>query len=211
MIILGLTGSIGMGKSTTGAMLRNLGICVHDADRAVHALLAPGGRAVQAVCAAFPFCEFPQIYGEKDQDGCKPLKRKELSTLIFADDEQRKTLEGILHPLVREAQNEFIHTKKALGEKIIALDIPLLFETGGEDFVDYTITVSAPASVQKERVLNRPGMNLKKFNQILDHQMSDSEKCLRSDFVIQTGLGKAHTIKELKTMLKQIKEKSIII
>jgi len=207
MIILGLTGSIGMGKSTAGAMLRHLGIPLHEADEEVHTLLGPDGKAVPAVCTEFPLYEFPMIYGKKDKTGRRPLKRKELGALIFSDDEKREALEAILHPFIREAQNIFIRTQSVSGQKIIALDIPLLFETGGENLVDYIITMSAPAFIQKERVLSRTGMNNEKFKKILDRQMSDGEKCLRSNFIIHTGLGRAHMMKELKSVLQQIIEK----
>ena len=206
MIIIGLTGSIGMGKSTVAAMMQTLGVPVHDADETVHELLEPGGKGIQPVCAAFPYFEYPQIYGKKSGFAPRPLLRKELGAIVFADDEKRETLENILHPLVQESQTEFMRKHKALGVEIVALDIPLLFETGADQRVDYTINVSAPYEIQRARVLDRPGMTEEKFHAILERQMPDGEKCTRADYVLHTGLGRAHTMKELKTALRNIKE-----
>lgn len=206
MIIIGLTGSIGMGKSTVAAMMQTLGIAVHDADAEVHALLGPKGKAVPAVASAFPYYEFPQIYGRKDKDGRRSIKRSDLGKIVFSDDEKREKLESILHPFVHEAQREFIRVQKTLGRDMAALDIPLLFETGGENRVDFTINVSAPYEVQRARVLQRPGMDEDKFHAILERQMPDGEKCMRADFVIHTGLGRAHTMKELKAAIQSIRQ-----
>ena len=204
MIVIGLTGSIGMGKSTIAAMLEQLKIPVHEADAEVHRLLASKGRGFRAVAAAFPYFKFPQIYGKRNK--AYYLKRSEMGKIIFADDKARKKLEKILHPLVQDAQNQFIRKAKRAGHKIVALDIPLLFEIGGEKRVDVTLVASSPFAVQRARVLARPGMTEKKFRAILKRQMPDGEKRARADYVIPTGIGRAHTMKELKAVIRKIKE-----
>jgi dephospho-CoA kinase len=206
MIVLGLTGSIGMGKTTVAKMLRGLGVPVHEADAEVHNLLSPQGRAYDAVADAFPRIRYPQIYGRKTKSGDRFFNRKKLGELVFSDARKRALLESILHPLVREAQQHFIRSSKALRTPMIALDIPLLFETGGDRFVDFTINVSAPFEIQRARVLVRPGMTEEKFTAILDSQMPDAEKCRRADFVIRNGLGRAQTLKSLKAILSDIKK-----
>ncbi len=208
MIVIGLTGSIGMGKSTAAAMLETLKIPVHSADDAVHELLAPGGGAALAVGAAFPYFEFPKIYGRKTKSGARAIKRKEFGEIIFKNDKLRKKLENILHPLVQDKQNKFIRSGKNKGLDIIALDIPLLFEAGREEAVDYIIVVTAPYEIQRTRVLARPGMDEDKFQAILKRQMPDGEKCARADYVIHTGLGRAQTMKELKSALADIRKKN---
>ncbi|MGB4057399.1 MAG: dephospho-CoA kinase [Alphaproteobacteria bacterium] len=208
MIVIGLTGSIGMGKSTAAAMLETLKIPVHSADDAVHELLAPGGGAALAVGAAFPYFEFPKIYGRKTKSGARAIKRKEFGEIIFKNDKLRKKLENILHPLVQDEQNKFIRSGKNKGLDIIALDIPLLFEAGREEAVDYIIVVTAPYEIQRTRVLARPGMDEDKFQAILKRQMPDGEKCARADYVIHTGLGRAQTMKELKSALADIRKKN---
>ena len=204
MIVLGLTGSIGMGKTTTGAMLETLGVPVHDADAQVHVLLEPGGKGAEAVSEAFPCLKYPKLYPKKIK-GVRPIDRKALGKIVFRDNERRELLEEILHPLVQEEQQKFINKNNSLGVGIVALDIPLLFETGAEARVDYTVNVSAPHEVQRARVLDRPGMTEEKFGVILNRQMLDGEKCLRADFVVHTGLGRAHTMKELKKILLDLR------
>ncbi len=200
MIVIGLTGSIGMGKSTAAEMLRTLGVPVHCSDDAVHALFADTkGQAYTAICAAFPYFEYPQIYKNREID------RKALGKVVFGNDEARKKLENILHPLVRQSQDHFIRTQQKAGRSIVALDIPLLFETGAEQHVDVTAVVSAPYEIQRARVLARDGMDEEKFHAIVERQMSDGEKCARADYVIQTGLGRAETMQQIKTMLESIK------
>lgn len=207
MIVIGLTGSMAMGKSTVGTMMKNLGIPVHESDHAVHALLEINSPARRALAAAFPIYEFPEIYERKTKD----IKRKELGALVFNNKEYRETLERILHPFVKEAQKKFVKMQIAKGRKIVCLDIPLLFETGAEKRVDYTIVVSAPYHVQKERAMARPNMTEEKFHAILERQMPDKEKCLRADYVIKTGLGHAHSMKELKMALLDIRKNCGII
>lgn len=202
MIVLGLTGSIGMGKSTVAAMMNTLGIPVHDSDIAAHRLLEPKSEARLALAAAFPHYQYPQIYEKKTYN----INRRELGKIVFSDDEARERLEAIIHPMVRKSQTEFLRASKIKGARIAALDIPLLFETGAEARVDYTITVSAPYFLQRARVLARPDMSEEKFHAILSRQMPDAEKRARSDFVIQTGLGRAHSFSSLKEILESIRQ-----
>lgn len=176
MIRLGLTGSIGMGKSTVAAMLREAGVPVFDADAAVRAMQGPGGAALPAIEAAFP--------GTTGPDG---LDRVKLGQAVFGDAAALARLEAIMHPMVRDAQAAFLATHAQTA--IVALDVPLLFEKGGWRQVDATMVVSAPADVQRERVLARPGMTAEKFAAILATQMPDAEKRARADFLVDTGCG----------------------
>lgn len=204
MIVIGLTGSIAMGKTTIGSMMKNMNIPVHESDHVVHQLLQRNSIARPAIAAVFPFFEHPEIYDKKTKD----LKRKEFGDLIFNNDEHKATLESILHPLVQKSQNEFIRAETLKGRDIVCLDIPLLFETGADSRVDYSIVVSAPAFIQRERALSRPNMNEEKFIAILETQMPDAEKCTRADYVIKTGLGRAPAMKALKTALLDIRIKA---
>ncbi|MBN9073043.1 MAG: dephospho-CoA kinase [Rhizobiales bacterium] len=176
MIVLGLTGSIGMGKSTTAAMFRELGVPVHDSDEAVHRLYA--GKAAPLVEAAFPGTV---VEGRVD--------RNRLARCVVGDAAAMKRLESIVHPLVRADAYAFLAHHRAQGAPIAVLDIPLLFETGGEARVDRIVVVSAPADVQRARVMARPGMTEEKFAAILAAQMPDAEKRRRADFVVETGSG----------------------
>lgn len=203
MIVLGITGSIGMGKSTVADMLRNEGIPVHESDAEVHRLLSSDETARLAVAASFPYFEHPQIYTGKN----KTIDRAALGEIIFANDQKREALENILHPLVQEGQQKFLREAKKSNAKIAALDIPLLFETGAENRVDFTLVATAPYFVQRERVLARPGMTEEKLNAILLRQMPDAEKCARADFVVHTGLGRAETMKEIKGILAELNSK----
>ena len=204
MIVLGLTGSIAMGKTTIGTMMKTMNIPVHESDHIVHKLLQRSSIARPAIASAFPFFEHPEIYDKKTKD----LKRKEFGDLIFNNDAHKATLESILHPLVQKSQNEFIRAEALKGRDIVCLDIPLLFETGAESRVDYTIVVSAPYFIQRERVLSRPKMSEEKFLAILEQQMPDAEKCARADYVIKTGLGRAHAMKSLRIALLDIRIKA---
>ena len=195
MIILGLTGSIGMGKSTAAAMLRRLGVPVHDADAVVHALFAPGGRAVPAVRAAFP-----DVVGA---DGA--VDRKALGAQVFGDDAALRRLEAIVHPLVRAAEREFLARQRRRRARLVVLDIPLLFETHGERHCDLVAVVSAPAFLQAARVLARPGMTRERLNAVLTKQMPDGEKRRRADLVIPTGLGKGPAWKRLKLLVEKLR------
>ncbi|WP_207485382.1 dephospho-CoA kinase [Arenibaculum pallidiluteum] len=190
MIVLGLTGSIGMGKTTAARMLRRLGCPVHDSDAVVHALMARGGAAVAAVGAAFP---------GSVRDGA--VDRAALGASVFGDAAALKRLEAILHPRVRASQIRFLARSARRGVRIAVLDIPLLFESGSEGRVDVVAVVSAPFAVQRARVLARPGMTEAKFRAILARQMPDAEKRRRADFVVQTGLGRSATLKALKRIV----------
>jgi dephospho-CoA kinase len=204
MIVMGLTGSLAMGKSTLAAMLAADGIPVHDADQAVHALLAPGRAGYLAVAAAFPFFAEPDLYGRKDAHGRRPLDRAALGHKVFHDPAARKKLENLLHPLVQQGQAEFLRKARLKGLRLAVLDIPLLFETGAESRVDYTICASAPYAVQRARALQRPGMNEEKFNAIISAQMPDGEKRRRADFVVHTGLGHAYARRQLSGILNTV-------
>jgi dephospho-CoA kinase len=180
MRIIGLTGSIGMGKSTVAAMFERLGVPVFDADAGVRALQGPGGRALPAIEAAFP--------GTTSAAG---LDRVRLGAQVFGDPTALKRLERILHPLVGEAQSTFLGRHRL--KRAVVLDVPLLFEKGGWRRCDLTVVVSAPARVQRARVLARPGMTREKFAAILKTQLPDAEKRRRADVVIETGRGRRVT------------------
>ena len=176
MIVLGLTGSIGMGKSTTASLFAEAGLPVYSADAAVHALYS--GKAAPGVEAAFPGTV---------RDGV--VDREQLGLQVLGDGAALKRLEAIIHPLVREAEQTFLEEARAGGARAAVLDIPLLFETGGEKRCDRIIVVSAPAKVQRERVLARAGMTDEKFLAILEKQVPDAEKRQRADFVVDTSRG----------------------
>lgn len=178
MIILGLTGSIGMGKSATAGLFREQGVPVYDADAAVHALYAEGGAAVAAIEAAFP--------GVTESGA---IDRSRLRSRVIGDPGAMKRLEGIVHPLAGEAQFDFRRKADAEGAAFAVLDIPLLYETGGNRQCDYTLVVTAPASLQRERVLARPGMTPEAFEAILARQMPDAEKRALADFILSTAHG----------------------
>ncbi|HTZ79715.1 MAG TPA: dephospho-CoA kinase [Stellaceae bacterium] len=194
MIVLGLTGSLGMGKSTAAAMLRRLGVPVHDADAEVHRLLGPGGGAVKAVAKAFP----ATLAGDR-------IDRKALGHLVFDHPRALKRLEAILHPMVQAAERRFLARSRRRGVPVAVLDIPLLFETKGERRCDGVIVVSAPPAVQRQRVLRRPGMTAERFASVLARQMPDGEKRRRADWVVPTGLGKAVTLNHLKKVLREVR------
>ncbi len=196
-IVLGLTGSIGMGKSTAADMLRQMGVAVFDADAVVHKLQAPGGRAVSAIARAFP-----------DLVSGGVLDRARLAKRAFEAPDVLRRLEHILHPLVHEAETRFLRVA-ALGRRPLAvLDIPLLFESGAERRCDYTLVVTAPPFVQAARVLKRPGMTSARFRAVLDKQMSDLEKRRRADFVVPTGAGRHYTRCVLREIVRQTRHPS---
>ena len=176
MFILGLTGSLGMGKSTTARFFAEEGVPVHDADAVVHHLYE--GEAAGAIEAAFPGTT---AGGKVDRD--------QLAARVLGDSAALRRLETIVHPLVQEAERRLLAEAEARGEKIAVLDIPLLFETGGEERVDAVVVVSAPPEVQRSRALERPGMTVDKLDAILAKQMPDSEKRRRADFVVDTSRG----------------------
>lgn len=192
MIVLGLTGSIGMGKTTAAKSFRRLGVPVHDADAAVHALFAKGGAAVKPVEAAFPGVA---------RDGA--VDRDRLSQKVLGRPEALKRLEAIVHPLVRANADRFLKTVAAHGAKLAVLDIPLLFETGGGERCDAVAVVSAPAWLQAQRVLRRPGMTAAKLAAIRARQMPDAEKRRRADFVIPTGIGRGYSHRRIRAIIAE--------
>jgi len=191
MILLGLTGSIGMGKSETAKMFRREGIPVFDADASVHTLFAKGGKAVGPVGAAFP---------DVIVDGA--VDRKALGAQVFGDTEALRKLESIVHPLVGAERQRFLKRASAEGRPMVVLDVPLLFETGGERFVDASVVVSAPAFLQAQRVLARPGMDMARLAAIRVQQTPDAEKRKRADFVVPSGLGKAPALQAVRRIVK---------
>jgi dephospho-CoA kinase len=193
-VIIGLTGSIGMGKSTAATMLRRAGIRVFDADRAVHRMMATGGEAVPALAAAFSAC------ARTDADtGNISIDRACLSKHVANNPDDLKQLEIILHPLVRQAQQRARRDAACAKAPELVLDIPLLFETGGDQRCDLVIVVTAPVFLQRQRVMARPGMTQQKFKLLLGKQIPDKTKRCRADLVIQTGIGRKPT----RTMLFQ--------
>ena len=178
--ILGLTGSIGMGKSAVAAMLRGLGVPVFDADAAVHELQGPGGACVEPIERAFPGTTGPQ-----------GVDRQRLGAAVFGNAEALRRLEAIVHPEVAELRRAFLADNA--GAPLIVFDIPLLYEKTGQHGLDAVAVVSAPAEMQRERVLARPGMTVEKFEQILKLQVPDAEKRARADHVIDTGVSLAET------------------
>jgi len=197
VIVLGLTGSIGMGKSTAAAMLRRLGAPLFDADLAVHRLLAPSGAAVPAVSAAFPGVE-------KEAGG---IDRAQLGQRVFTDPAALRRLEAILHPMVAAEERRFLARSRARRVPLAVLDIPLLFETGAERRCDYVLVVSASALVQRQRVLRRPGMNEIRLDAILRKQMPDYRKRQHADFVVRTGASRGLTLRRLKSIVRLLRER----
>lgn len=195
MIVLGLTGSIGMGKSTVAKMFAEEGAPSFDSDAAVHALYAPGGAAVVPVEQAFP--------GVARDGG---IDRAALSARVVGNSQALKLLEQIVHPLVRQAQANFLARHRAAGTQAVVLDIPLLFESTGTQAVDKIVVVSAPAEVQRARVLARPGMTEAKFTDLLSRQTPDAEKRARADFVIDTGGSLDATRAQVRAVLDALRE-----
>ncbi len=198
MIIVGLTGSIGMGKSTTAAMFADAGAAVFDADQAVAELYGPGGAAVAPIADAFPGCA-------SAADG---VDRSKLSASLQANPEGFEVLEHIVHPLVAQSRARFFQQAEKDGRQIVVLDIPLLFETGQADQVDAVVVVSAPAEVQRERVLTRPGMTAAKFEAILARQIPDAEKRQKADFIIETDKGLTAAREQVDIVIKALLEPS---
>ncbi|MBZ9938024.1 dephospho-CoA kinase [Mesorhizobium sp. BR1-1-16] len=193
MITLGLTGSIGMGKSTTAAMFAARGGAVYNADMAVHALYRPGGAAVGPVGALFP---------DALKDGA--IDRGVLGTLVQNDPARLAALEAVVHPLVRAEERRFRQAAQTAGCLVAVLDIPLLLETQGENRVDAVVVVSAPGAIQRERVLARPGMTEARFVAILTRQMPDEEKRRRAHFIVPTGEGLARADRAVADILRAL-------
>jgi len=191
MFVLGLTGSLGMGKSTTARFFAEEGVPVHDADAVVRRLYE--GEAAAAIEAAFPGTT---TAGKVD--------REKLAARVLGDVGALTRLEAIVHPLVQEAERRLLAEAEARGEKVAVLDIPLLFETGGEERVDAVVVVSAPADVQRARTLERPGMTVDKLDAILARQMPDHEKRRRADFVVDTSRGFEAARAEVRAILDAV-------
>lgn len=194
MKILGLTGGVGMGKSTASAMLRRMGVPVYDADTAVHRMMGKGGIAVAAVAAAFPGVE---------RDGA--IDRAALGRRVFGDDAAMKRLESIIHPLVRQDEARFLNAMRRRGAGLVVMDVPLLFESRRHERYDATMVVTAPAFLQRARVLARPGMTQARLAAIKARQMPDAEKRRRADFIVPSGLGRAVTWRCLRRVLRGFK------
>lgn len=194
MLIVGLTGSIGMGKTTAAANFRRLGIPIHDSDHAVHQVLDRAGPETRAVERAFP-----------DVVKKNRVDRAALGKRVFGDPAALRKLEGILHPAVRRSQRQFLQCWARRRVPLVVLDIPLLFETGGEAVCDAVVAVSAPGFIQAQRVLRRPRMTPERLQSILKRQIPDHEKRLRSDFVVQTGLGRAHSLRAVRNIVKVLR------
>jgi dephospho-CoA kinase len=194
MLIIGLTGSIGMGKSTTAQMFARHGVPVCDADALVHALYETGGAGVEPVTAAFP---------EANVDG--RIDRERLSRLVVGNTDALRRLERIVHPLVAQAQASFLQACAQRGEQMVVLDIPLLLETAGPKRVDVIVVVSAPAEVQRARVLQRSGMTEQKFEAILAKQVPDAIKRDKADFVVDTSRGFDYAEQQVQSIIEQLR------
>jgi dephospho-CoA kinase len=193
MKIIGLTGSIGMGKSETANMFRKASIPVFDSDAVVHLLMGPNGAAAEEVED-----EFPGVKSDNQID------RKKLGGLVFDDTSALKKLENILHPMVNKLREEFIVDHR--NNDIVLFDIPLLFEKKHQDGLDYIVVASAPYEVQRERVLARPGMDVKRFSDILAKQMPDQEKRDKADFIVQTEQGFEYASKQVQKIINQVRQ-----
>jgi dephospho-CoA kinase len=191
MFVLGLTGSLGMGKSTTAKFFAEEGVPVHDADAAVHRLYA--GEAAPLIEAAFPGTT---VDGKVD--------REKLGTAVLGNAEAIRKLEQIVHPLVHAHEQRFLREAEARGAMVAVLDIPLLFETGGDKRCDAVVVVSAPADVQRKRAFERPGMTEEKFQALLAKQMPDAEKRARADFVVDSGKGFEAAHAQVREILRKV-------
>ncbi len=191
MIKLGLTGSIGMGKSTTAQIFADRGVPVYDADAVVHQLYQ--SEAVPLIADAFP---------EAVIDG--QVDRKILSASVLGKPDELKKLENIVHPLVHAKEQQFLRDAEVKGAKLVVLDIPLLFETGGTNRVDKILVVSAPYEMQRERVLSRENMTEEKFQSILARQMPDAEKRAKADFIVDTGQDKEFARQQVSEILEKL-------
>lgn len=193
MIIVGLTGSIGMGKSVTAKMFADAGIPVFDSDATVHKLQAKGGKALGPIEDAFPGVV---VNGELD--------RGKLGAIVFADQQAKQKLEAIVHPMVSAERIAFFEAAEKTGANFVVLDVPLLFETSGDKACHKVVVVSAPENVQRERVLARPGMTVDKFEHIVRQQTPDVEKRARADYIIETDSGTKAAEKQVAAIIKEI-------
>jgi dephospho-CoA kinase len=197
-LLVGLTGSIGMGKTETAKMFAQLGVPVYDADAAVHRLYQPGGAAVAKIAEAFPDCV---------KDG--QVDRTRLGAHVTGNLESFRKLESIVHPLVAREQQQFLKEAADAGADMVVLDIPLLFETGGHARMDAVVVVSAPKDVQRARVLARPGMTEDKLKGILTKQMPDAEKRAQAHFVIETDKGLSHAFEQVEAVVQALHKRRV--
>lgn len=195
-LVVGLTGSIGMGKSETAQMFVRLGIPVHDADAAVHRLYETDTTAISTIAGDFPDCV---------REG--RVDRTALSVRVRNDEAAFRRLEEIIHPFVAADQQAFIDKAAHEGADLVVLDVPLLFETGGDARMDAVVVVSAPPEVQRARVLARPGMSEEMLEQILSRQIPDVDKRARADFVVDTGKGFEHALEQVKSVVSALRSK----
>lgn len=194
MLLIGLTGSIGMGKSETAKMFAAEGIPVYDADAEVHKLYEKGGAAVDPIGEAFPGVV---------RDGA--VDRALLSKEVIGDPDALKKLESIVHPLVGQVNRAFLEKAAKDGAEMVVLDIPLLFETGGRDRVDVIVVVSAPYELQRQRVLERPDMTEEKFQDILAKQVSDADKRASADYIVESDKGLDHARDQVRAIIADLK------
>ena len=193
MLIVGLTGSIATGKSAAAAMLRRLNFQVHDSDKVAHQLMGPGGRAVDDIIS---------LFGSEVVNMPSGVNRTLLGNIVFAEPAKRVLLEQILHPLIREQKRKFIQHNRLQRKKAVFLDVPLLFETGGDCDCDRVITLWCPAFLQTTRALRRRGMTEEKLLSIVNAQWPQAKKCHLSDLALPSSLGQAETFRRLKRWLK---------
>ena len=191
---VGLTGSIGMGKSETAKLFARLGLPVFDADATVHALYGPNAAGTAAIATRFPAAVTAE-----------GVDRARLAKIVAADPSALRELEGLIHPLVREAENCFVEAAQARNEELVILDIPLLFETSRDKTMDAIVVVSAPETVQRERVLKRTGMTLEKLDAILARQVPDAKKRAQADFIIETDKGLDHALAQVKRVAAELR------
>jgi len=194
--VIGLTGSIGMGKTETAKMFERADIPVFDSDAAVHILMGKDGAAVPLVSGIFPNVMTPN-----------GIDRKALGARVFDDPAALKQLESILHPMVSDMRQSFFDQAKAEGHDLVVVDVPLLFETGGEKQCDFTVVVSAPLTIQRQRVLSRPNMTVQKFENILAQQMPDEEKRRRADFIVQSDRGISYAEDQVAKIIEKCRLK----
>ncbi len=205
IVLIGITGSIGMGKTTVANMIRELSIPVHDSDATIHFLLEENEESINAVAEMFPDTLI------EDENGEKVIDRKKLGHIVFMNPKEKKKLEEYLHPLVFEDRDKFLENVKEQDYKMAGFDIPLLFETGIDKEVDVTLCVSASSDIQKERVLARPGMTSEKFDAIVSGQMKCDQKCLLADHVIDSGQDMDAMQDQVEQVIKKIEAKYLIV
>ena len=196
MYLIGLTGSIGMGKTQTAALFEEEGVPRYDADAAVHGLYEVGGAAVGPIGELFP---------EAVRDGA--VDRAALGRIVLKDGAKLAALEKMVHPLAGATQVDFLNAQMAAGATHVLLDIPLLFETGGHEFVDCVVVVSAPPDIQRARVLERPGMTEEKFADILAKQVPDSDKRAAADFIVDSSVSVADAHRQVKEILATVRDR----